>query len=121
MMKINSKIAAVATAAALGTLALSAGPAFAAVGHGSGNPWSLVTARPEFMISSVSGPIHFVVSPGQLPRGKAFYIVPAGQYSAAKAARIGKIVSGGYVTLRGGVVWHVFVGPRPHQAPVRKK
>ena len=120
-MKINSKIAGVATAAALGTLALSAGPAFAAVGHGAGNPWSLVTARPEFMISSQSGPIHFVVPPGKLPAGKAFYIVPAGQYTALQASRVGKIVASGYVTLRGGVVYHVFMGPRPYQAPVQKK
>ena len=119
-MKINRKIAGVAAAAALGTLALSAGPAFAAVGHGAGNPWSTLAGPPQFMISSKSA-IHFAVPPGKLPAGKAFYIIPAGQYTAAKAARIGKIVSGGYATLKGGVVWHVFVGPRPHQAPVRKK
>ena len=116
-MKINRKIATVAAVAALGTLALSAGPAFAAVGHGAGNPWSTLSGPPEFMISSKSA-IHFAVPRS---RGKAFYIVPAGQYTALQASRVGKIVASGYVTLKGGVVWHVFVGPRPYQAPTHKK
>ena len=121
-MKINRKIAAVATVAALGTLALSAGPAFAAVGHGSGNPRDF---QPSFTIQSKSA-VTFKVGRRGLPANEQFVFTntvrPFGKVAWQKAW-----AGGPAVTLKGGVQWYAMVVGRyvpkhpVHKAPIHKK
>ena len=117
-MKIDRTIA-VAAIAAVGTLALSAGPAFAAVGGNAGNPRDF---QPSFTIESKSG-MTFSIPKGDLPANEQFIFMntvrPLGSIAWQKAW-----AGGPAVHLKGAVVWQVGLLSRyvPHlvKHPVKK-
>ena len=117
-MKINRKTAFAAAVAALGTLALSAGPAFAATGTGSGVGHITTPAPVRDILITVPKGEHSTITVPSTAKTDSVSIEFLGPQADAKAAHSGGIGGTWYLpanattaTLTAGR-WEIWINPK---------